>query len=320
MGWRGTIRSMNAAAKRQAKASERKSRDIQHAHEIALAGEAVDKWQVYLDRVTSVHHIKLQPIQWEEFLKIEAPIQPKPSTNNYEIALKKLEKFNAKKDGFFFRKNEKQKAKLEAVVADAKKKDDQLNASLYSNFQDEFDEWQEQNDTAKKMLKNDPVMIISVINEMQTISENELVGKSLNIEYTKKGMIVHVQVHGDDIVPDFKRKQLQSGKLSETKMPKSEFNELYQDYVVSVAYRAALEVLNLTCLDAVIVDCSVNMLDSSTGHILPQIILSVDFKRNTIQHMQLDKIDPSDSLVNFIHNMKFSRTKGFSAVSSLSKT
>ncbi len=42
-----------------------------------------------------------------------------------------------------------------------------------------------------------------------------------------------------------------------------------------------------------------------------QPILSVAIPRNTIDGLNLDTIDPSDSMGNFVQNMDFNKTTGF---------
>lgn len=56
------------------------------------------------------------------------------------------------------------------------------------------------------------------------------------------------------------------------------------------------------------------LLNPKTGHIEEQPILSVAIPRSTLDRLNFEMIDPSDSMENFVHNMNFSKTKGFSAV------
>ena len=49
-----------------------------------------------------------------------------------------------------------------------------------------------------------------------------------------------------------------------------------------------------------------------------KIILSVKIMPETIQRLNLDMIDPSDSMRNFVHNMNFKKTSGFNEVDRVS--
>jgi hypothetical protein len=59
------------------------------------------------------------------------------------------------------------------------------------------------------------------------------------------------------------------------------------------------------------------MLDASTGHQQLTPILSVQFVRETFGQLNLEHLDPSDSMKNFNHVMDFKKTKGFTRIEPL---
>ena len=138
-------------------------------------------------------------------------------------------------------------------------------------------------------------------------------------------MIVHeggileakLAIHGSDVIPTEIKSLLKSGKLSTKAMPVGRFNELHQDYVCSCALRVGRELLAILPDDLVIVTALDNVLNSSTGHMEEQPILSVAFSRSTVDGLNLETIDPSDAMKNFVHNMSFKKGAGFSAVAAL---
>ena len=134
------------------------------------------------------------------------------------------------------------------------------------------------------------------IDEMQF--ENELVDATIH-------------VHGDELIPDYTLSQTSSGKLSKKKMAKGAFNELYQDHVCSAVLRVARELFNYLHVTFVRVNAVAEMLNTQTGYKEKLLILSVIIPRDTLDKMNLDAIDPSDSMGNFIHAMKFKKTDGF---------
>lgn len=95
------------------------------------------------------------------------------------------------------------------------------------------------------------------------------------------------------------------------------FNELHQDYVCSCALRVGRELLAILPDELVIVTALDNVLNGSTGHMQEQPILSVAFSRSTVDGLNLESIDPSDAMKNFVHNMSFKKAAGFSAVTAL---
>jgi len=98
-------------------------------------------------------------------------------------------------------------------------------------------------------------------------------------------------------------------------MTKSKHNELYQDHVCSLVIRVAREFFAHVPFNQVRVNVITKILNSSTGHLEDKPILSVIMISETINSLNLETIDPSDSMANFVHNMKFSKIKGFSPVS-----
>jgi len=60
------------------------------------------------------------------------------------------------------------------------------------------------------------------------------------------------------------------------------------------------------------------MLDTAKGHKKWTPILSVRFVRETFGDLHLERIDPSDSLQNFVHEMKFQKTRGMQPIVPLS--
>jgi len=142
-----------------------------------------------------------------------------------------------------------------------------------------------------------------------------VLGSLLSFAITDSSTIeVVLRVNDDDAIPSEIKSQLKSGKLSAKKMPKAVFYELYQDYICSCSLRVARETFALLPVDMVIVNAIGKILNTKTGYIEEQPILSVAIPGQTLETLSLDTIDPSDSMGNFVHNMNFKKTSGFRAV------
>jgi len=70
-------------------------------------------------------------------------------------------------------------------------------------------------------------------------------------------------------------------------------------------------------VEMVIVNAVGDILNTETGHTEERPILSVAIPRDTLIKLNFDQIDPSDSMGNFVHNMKFRKTQGFDAVEAI---
>ena len=66
--------------------------------------------------------------------------------------------------------------------------------------------------------------------------------------------------------------------------------------------------------DLVVVTAINELLNTKTGHLEKSPILFVCVSRNALGSLNMNSIDPSDSMNNFIHNMSFKKTAGFESV------
>lgn len=317
MGWKGTLRSINAAAKATAREAEKRQKEQLKAQIAEDAAEDVQNWKNYLRDITSVHSHVAEKLDWSRLEKSNQPRRPLETTRRGDAAQQELDAY---RPSFLTRLTggeAKARERLASAVQEAKREDDRENRVASAEYDKSFSEWKADKDMAARVLSGDADAYIEVLQSASSFTDEGRIGSKISFSIKEGAVQVLPEVHGEDIIPDFRRKQLASGKLSETKMPKSEFNELYQDYVASVALRISGDVFQVLPVDEVYVTCLAEMLDSSTGHKAPTPILSVRFVRETYFSLNRTMVDPSDSLSNFVHEMKFSRTKGFSPIQPL---
>jgi len=129
-----------------------------------------------------------------------------------------------------------------------------------------------------------------------------------------KLMVAEFNIKEEDVIPDTMVILTEAGNVSEKKMTKTAYYEMLQDYVCSVMIRIARDMFALLPVDKVIVHAVDNALNTATGNREEVTYVSVIFDRATFEKINLDAIDPSDSLSNFEYNMKFGKTTGFKPV------
>lgn len=117
-----------------------------------------------------------------------------------------------------------------------------------------------------------------------------------------------------DVVPDEELKLTSSGKVSPKAMAAGKYWSLYQDHICSCAIRVARETFAVLPVARSIVNMQVVRVDPATGHMEPQTVLAVHFMRDKLRSLKLDAIDPSDSMKNFPHRMKFKKASGLEIV------
>lgn len=317
MGWRGTLRAMSAAARQMERDAQRRHKQAIKEQISADAAQDVENWKHYIAGLVSVHTKSIEPMEWSRILAKPAPSQPRRRSENENRARKELKAFQPRLTEKVFGGAAKRKADLEHKLAVAPDLDERAYEAAARRYHEELEEWKEDRALAERLANGEGAAIREVIAEVQPLAKEDLIGSSVNFAIGDSYVHARPLVHSEDIVPSFRRKQLASGRLSETKMPVGEINELYQDYVASVALKVAGDLFHVLPLNEVYVTCEADMLNSATGHKEATPILSVQFVRETMDKLNLNALDPSDSMANFNHRMSWSRTKGFSAVEPL---
>ncbi len=319
MGWKGTVRSVSAAMRAAERDAERRRKTEHKAQEADAAWDAVRAWKAHLRNIVNVHANRADDIDWMSLRNRAEPLAPQKSVEQELAAQAALSDFMPRFWDFLSGGSDKRRESLENQLVEARLKDSRSYAVEEDEFQRKLTEFQSDRDLASRVLDGDATAYRDVLTELYSGAE-DLLGKTVtfHIEDSKIHVIGHVG-DAEAIVPRFRRKQLASGKLSETKMPKGEFNELYQDYVCSVALRLAGDIFGVLPVNDCHVTACTTMLDSSTGHLSKTPILSVFFVRPTYEGLNLANLDPSDSMANFVHTMAFKKTRGFQSIKPLRK-
>lgn len=314
MGWKGTLRSVNAEMNRQSRESEKRHR--QHLKEVEReeAAEIVQNQEDFLQEIVSLHHECRVDFDWEVIeneLEPQEPVNTQPLT---EQATKKHDNFKPNIVHSALKIQGWRKKKLFEKIHEAKFLDEQNHAGDLSEYERQKQEWDKKQDLAKR-LKTDGKALLEVLQEYLDIADLPI-GKDVQFDISDDMQVdINLKVLPfEEVIPDEKYSLRQSGTLSTKKMPKGEGLELYQDYVCSALLRVARETLGATPLGLVRANAVMNAVNTQTGHLEDQVVLSAIVVKETLDTLNISYIDPSDSLNNFIHNMKFKKTKGFDMV------
>lgn len=325
MGWKGTVRSIGAAvraserdAKRRQRELERQQKQYDKMQELEQAEYEVDVYENHIDVIQSLHKECSVPIDWKKISCSKEPQKPENSRNQEQIAKLESDKYKPGIIDKLFNREEKKRASFKKNIESAIHKDLVEYSESIIAWENEVGDWKESVSISNLLLEGNRKAKIETIDDLNPFSEISNLGSNLTISIGDSDIVeVTINVHGDDIVPSEVKSLLKSGKLSVKKMAKGKFNEIYQDYVCSCVLRAANEIFSAIPDDKVVVTAVDELLNTKTGHLEESPILSVCVSRSTLQSLNMETIDPSDSMNNFIHNMSFKKTKGFEAVSSV---
>ena len=319
---RSTMRSIAAAqrraerdAKRRQRELERQQKELEWMEERERASYEVEVYDNYLAVLVSVHKDCGLRWDWEKTAKSNPPKEPAPKFLHEDGAKRDLKEYKPGISDKLLRRVDKKQNDLKQAIEDAKHIDEKEYQDAIAKYSADYTEWKELKELAHKVNLGDTDAYETVVNKIDPFSEISALGSSIHFHCDDSDVIeVTLHTHGEDVIPKEQKTLLKSGRLSVKNLPKTRFYELYQDYVCGATLRVARELFALLPIDMQIITSMASLLNTSTGHMEEQPILSVAIPRKTIQGLEFDHLDPSDSLTNFVHNMNFKKTKGFAAV------
>lgn len=317
--FRGAMRSYNAAINRMEREQQRRNREAarrfkeqQKLQEILNAEQAVSDWEQYIETLQSIHKDCSEKVNWARMNKQIKPKEPTSSNSNELQATFKLQNY---KPSFFdkiFGLTANRIKKLEENVKAAIEADKKDYKNALEKYQDDLNEWEENQVLSKGMLDQDPESYAKALAFYQPFSDVSELGAKINFKIEKEFIDVDLHVNGDEVVPNYILSQTSTGKLSKKNMPKTRFIELYQDHVCSAVLRVARETFALLPVQYARISAISNILNTQTGFLEEKPILSVIVRPETLNKINLNAIDPSDCMSNFVHAMK--KSNGFEAV------
>jgi hypothetical protein len=325
LGWKGTLRSIRAELRRAERDAQRRQRELEKQHkqlekmqELERAAYEVQVYENYIDLLLSVHKECSDTWDWEKIQSSEPPTKPTKSHTHEEVAKAKLDKFKPGVFGKILGRAESNRDKLVRNVRGARETDEKEYQEALQVYEQEYADWGAAREVGSRILAGIAAAYMDAIRQTDPFSDISELGSSIEFQAESSALVeVTLHVNSEQVIPSEVKSLLKSGKLSVKQMPKGRFYELYQDYVCSCVLRVARELFALLPIEMVIVNAMGSILNTQTGYMEEQPILSVAIPRKTLEGLNFEMIDPSDSMNNFVHRMTFRKTKGFSAVETL---
>ncbi len=319
--FKGAMRSYGAAVRRVEREHQRNTREAakrfkeqQKYQEIANATQAVNDWNNYVAMLKAVHKNCTSPISWNDIENQAQPSEPVKKHSHEIAAQKKIQTFRPSIFDKIFGLTKGKILKLQNQLKAAKEQDSKNNDALQEKFKNELADWKELQTIAKGVKNRDPEFFKQALQYFNPFDDIGELGSQMEFNFTGNSVDIDFYVNSEDVVPDYEVNLTSTGKISKKSMAKGKFLELYQDYICSCILRIARETFAYLELDYVRINAISKLLNSKTGHLEDKPILSVLIPPQTIEKLNLDSIDPSDSMKNFLHNMDFKKTTGFNAV------
>ena len=302
-----TLRSYEANERRIEKARQ-KTIETQNAY------KAVTDWKNYVLTLKTIHLKSSSIVDWNKIKNIEKPVQPKNEYKNEDFAKNQLENFKPSFLDNLFGLTPKKINNLKELVNQAKVKDENENDAKFKKYLDTFKDWEKLQEISLGIEKNQIEFYKKALEHFSPFSKIGEVGNQININLENDYIDVDLTVNDIDVIPDYELKQTSTGKLSKTNMPKTRFNELYQQHICSCVLRVGREVFAHLPYEYSRINAIKKIVNCQNGNIEEKMILSVIFSKDNMQKINFEVNEPLENSILFNNNMSFHKINGFNAV------
>jgi hypothetical protein len=273
----------------------------------------------YIAMLKSLHHDCGEPWNWHAVLATPPP--PEPVRQNLAETQARAA-LQAHDPGFFDKMlggAKQQRSQLEEAVQRGTAIDQHHYDMAVIEYRRMFERWRYQAQLAPGVIALHPDACRAALWCVGAFDELEWFTHQITLDAIEENVAIYrCAITDPDVVPKEEIKLGASGKVLQKDLTATKYWDLYQDHVASCALRIARESYAVLPIDRVIVNVQASQLDPRTGHMVGQTILAVHFTRNALLQLNFVALDPSESLKNFPHRMKFKKTAGFEPVASIS--
>ena len=283
---------------------EKWQKEQEKIHQLNRAQEEVAFHEELVNDLISLHLYSDDIIDWKHLSMIPKPFELGCSGPMEKQAREAYENFQPSFFDKLFKRTESKKKRLR----------DQIEINIGEDKK-AFESWQETNIISNNVLDGNLDSYEEVIQEFDPLGDLTEYGSGFNIGLVdSKTMEVDFQINYESIVPNESKKITSTGKVSTKKLSMTAYYEIVQDFVCSAVLRVALDIFATLPVEKVVLHVLENRIDDSTGHNEEISILSTEIDRTTLYALNLDSIDPSNSMTNFNTRMSFLKTKGFKPI------
>lgn len=290
---------MEAAGKRQQREALKRQKDLERRLKeqaklsaIEQARLEVEAHENALEVLLSVHKQQSEPFDWGDFASALPPHEP-PRLARHETAALLRRAVSAAvpsvEDG-------------KPTVEEARLFDEREYEAARAEYETDFAQWERMRSLARRVLAGEPRAYSEAVSGFSALSEIANLGSSISVTLIEAKLIeCALKVNGRNSIPAEVKSLTAAGKVSAKAMPKVRFHEIYQDYVCGCVLRLAREVFALLPVETVLVTATVDGNHLSSGLAAELPVLSVAIPRAVIARLDFERLDPSDSLQNFLH-------------------
>lgn len=300
-------KSSQAKAAKLQREKEKAAAEKQKQLDLEYAKAAVEEYENHIAAIKTIHVEHEDPVDWKRIYNTAAPF-PDPYKFPGPEERGALEKQKSYKPGFFakrFKFAEESNQKFYQNLVETGRKNDR----------EKYDEWKNLHILAEGAVEGDTDTMLEIVENMNPFEDLTEYGSGFEIGFINSNIAeVEFTVMADTVVPAESKTLTSTGKLSVKALAKGKRLDIMQDYVCSCILRIAGDLFAILPIGGVLIHAMDTFIDTSVGNTEEKDIVSVLIDRATYNTLNLEMIDPSDSMQNFKCNMNFLKTKGFKPV------
>jgi hypothetical protein len=196
MGWKGTLRSIEAAARRAEREAVKRQRELEKQHrqlekmqEAERAAYEVQVYENYIDVIGTIHKDSSEAWNWEEIQLTNPPTEPAKSDIHERTAQKSLDAY---KPGFtdkLLKRVESKQSELAFAVKNGKRKDELKYQEALKEHEENHKEWEEILNLATRILSGDESAYAEAIQEIAPFDEISQLGSSIEFSIEKNDLV-----------------------------------------------------------------------------------------------------------------------------------
>lgn len=264
--------------------------------------DLINEQKAYIDTLTNLHKDIDFDIDWKKIKNTPPPYNKEETGPNEVKAIQNLENYSPSFLDKLFKSRYNNKVKeLKDNIEEAKK----LDLEIYKK-------WEELQKFSNYIENHDLKGFLDILESLNLDEIFQGFIKSIEVGFKDKNtMIVEYEPVLEDIFPERYFRITEAGNLSRKKYNKTDYHRLYRDYISGFAFRMGRNFLSLFPINKVLINVVVTGIDTSTGHMGEEVLLSVLFDDYIMSKLNFQSLNPFDALENFEHNKRFLKTKGF---------
>lgn len=296
MGYRGTLRAIQAAERRQQRElqqrlheSERRAREQAKLSAIEQARLEVESHERDLEMLVSLH--KVQPDTWDWAALAASLPPPRPKNSFYH-------ELQAKQTVLVLQPERRQGS--DVAMEQARCQDDEAFQEAIQAYAEEMVQWDKTRRLARRILARDPNAYAEALRDLNPLTDLSELRSSFEFAFHSARLIeCTIALNGDAVIPKESKTLTSTGRVSVRAMPKGRWHQIYRDYLCGSVLRVAREIFALLPVETVLVSALVDGGPSSTAAPARSPVLSVVMPRAIFTQLGMDDLDPSEAIDRF---------------------